>query len=80
VQDITLIPTFRPDTMPRYRQGDVIDFSQNINKVPHLIILDYNNKTGQYQYDIIFQNENKSWGYRLYPEPLWDSVDSVEKN
>jgi hypothetical protein len=80
MSNVTPLPGTSPEITPRFRQGDIIDFSHNINKVPHLIILDYNNKTGQYQYDIIFQNENKSWGYRLYPEPRWDYANSVEKN
>lgn len=78
--DIIKQPVADTEILPRYRAGDVIDFSQNIDKVPHIIILDYNNKTGQYQYDIIFRNDNKTWGYRLYPEPRWDSRVSVEKN
>ncbi len=27
-----------------------------------------------------FKNENRRWGYRLYPEPRWDFVDSLESN
>lgn len=80
VPNATQLPAAHPGIIPRYQTGDIIDFSQNIDKVPHLVILDYNNKTDKYQYDIIFRNDNKSWGYRLYPEPRWDSVESVEKN
>jgi hypothetical protein len=80
VPDTTQLPDAHPGIIPRYRTGDIIDFSKNIEKVPHLIILDYNNKTDMYQYDIIFRNDNKSWGYRLYPETRWDSVESIEKN
>jgi hypothetical protein len=80
VPDVPPLPAARPEIMPRYREGDVIDFSPNADKVPHLIILDYHNKTGQYLYDIIFRNDNRSWGYRIYPEPRLGSVDSIEKN
>lgn len=78
---VTVTPTQTTlNIIPRYQQGDIIDFSPNIDKVPHLIILDYNNKTGQYQFDRIFRNENRSWGYRLYPEPQWNNMESIEKN
>jgi hypothetical protein len=79
VQNITTLPA-APYVIPRYRQGDIIDHTQNIDREPHLIIIDLNNTTGQYQYDIIFRNTNKSWGYRLYPEPRWVSVGYFEKN
>jgi len=80
VQNITPLPTTSPAIVPQYQQGDIIDSTRNIDRVPHLIILDFNNTTGQYQYDIIFRNENKSWGYRIYPEPRWVSVGFFEKN
>jgi len=74
------LPVTSPEIIPQYRPGDIIDHTQNIDREPHLIIIDLNNTSGQYQYDIIFRNPNKSWGYRLYPEPRWNFVNSVEKN
>lgn len=76
----TPLPVITTEIIPQFRPGDIIDSTQNLDRVPHLIILDYNNTTRQYQYDIIFRNVNKSWGYRLYPETRWVSVGFFEKN
>ena len=69
-----------PEPTPRYHTGDVVDGTQNIDRTPHLIILDYNKTTGEYDYDIIFRNANKSWGYRIYPEHRYMPVAEFEKN
>lgn len=76
----TPIPTTSPAIVPRYHTGDVVDGTQNIDRTPHLIILDYNKTSGEYDYDIIFRNANKTWGYRIYPEHRYMPVAEFEKN
>jgi hypothetical protein len=74
------LPEAAPEIVPLYRRGDIVDFSPVTGKEPHLIILDYDNRTGSYLYDRIFRQENGSWGYRLYPEPGLASAKSLEKD
>ena len=74
------LPVTSPEIIPQYKPGDIIDHTQNIDREPHLIIIDLNNTSGQYQYDIIFRNPNREWGYRIYPEPRWVSVGYFDKN
>ena len=86
------IPVFLPTTKeilvmatsqeitPRYHPGDIVDGTQNIERTPHLIILDYNKTSGEYDYDIIFRNANKSWGYRIYPEHRYMPIAEFERN
>jgi hypothetical protein len=76
----TSIPAPSPEITPRYHTGDIVDGTQNIDRTPHLIILDYNKTSGEYDYDIIFRNANKSWGYRIYPEHRYMPVAEFEKN
>ena len=76
----TPISTPSPEITPRYHTGDIVDGTQNIDRTPHLIILDYNKTSGKYDYDIIFRNANKSWGYRIYPEHRYMPVAEFEKN
>jgi hypothetical protein len=73
-------PTTSPEIIPRYHTGDIVDGTQNINRTPHLIILDYNKTSGEYDYDIIFRNANESWGYRIYPEHRYMPVAEFERN
>ena len=78
--DDTPITATSPEITPRYHTGDIVDGTQNIDRTPHLIILDYNKTSGEYDYDIIFRNTNKSWGYRIYPEHRYMPVATFEKN
>jgi hypothetical protein len=76
----TPVSTPSPEIIPQYHAGDIVDGTQNIERTPHLIILDYNKTSGEYDYDIIFRNANKSWGYRIYPEHRYMPVAEFEKN
>jgi hypothetical protein len=80
VTTTTPIPATSPEIVPRFHTGDIVDGTQNIDRTPHLIILDYNKTSGEYDYDIIFRNANKSWGYRIYPEHRYMPVAEFEKN
>jgi hypothetical protein len=80
VPEVTVTPGTSPEITPRYHTGDIVDGTQNIDRTPHLIILNYNKTSGEYDYDIIFRNANKSWGYRIYPEHRYMPVATFEKN
>jgi hypothetical protein len=68
------VPTTIQPPSPKYKVGDIIGGRQSI------IIIDYNSWTDRYQYDKIFQNNDGSWGYRLYPDYIWENRLTIERN
>jgi len=68
------IQTVTTTQLPDYKKGDIIGSGQSI------IIIDYNSWTDRYQYDKIFQNDDRSWGYRLYPDYNWEDRLTIERN